>query len=381
MWYDRPLPARRTRAVRGRLARRLPLLLLLPMRSGLVRARPPVVRVAHHGQYAHLSGAAADEHEVCPALRRALRAAGVDDEEDCRAADVADLRALPHDDQDDTPWGAVWTRPRTRTTTVGTRPPAPPRGDDGRGDDGPVGVYLWDDHLREGSWQSHVDDELARADESYSLEGSLSASGGMHRTLHQRLHLAPTSVPANNQSRGVVEVLVVLPPALFLNVEEAVQVLAPGNVQVRRVWSPAVIDQEEPAFVSPSHAVLLELDFFLETTGDDAMTTTTRTTVVEWNLLLHVRYPSPLPQGADFGLVAVLSPVVWSLHVGGVALTSPRPWHTTIMGNKEPLYLWVAAGRREHLGITVAVTVAAALVGALVMLRAIVQTAARTASG
>jgi hypothetical protein len=238
-------------------------------------------------------------------------------------------------------------------------------------------VYIWDDHLREESWQSHVAYELARAD-AYSLEGSLSASGGMHRTLHQRLHLAPTIVPANH-SRGVVEVLVVLPPALFLNVEEAVQVLAPDNVQVRRVWSPAVIDQEEPAFVSPSHAVLLELDFFLETTGDGLLTTT-MTTVVEWNLLLHVRYPSPLPQGADFGLVAVLPPVVWSLHVGGVVLTSPRQWHTTMM-DKEPLYLWVAAGRREHLGIAVAVTTAAALVGALVMLRAIVQTAARTASG
>jgi hypothetical protein len=332
------------------------------------------------------SGAAAAT--LCPVLTRALRAAGVnydgDDDNDeftlCHAKHVVDIRDVPspphNDDAAASRLLAVWSRPLA-ITAVGTMPPALYRASEQQPDDGQQ-RYVWDDVLRQGSWQNDTTTADAGATATdgpyYTLQGSLAAQGGMHRKLHQRIRIPAAAVTnthhANNNyttnvRRGVVEVLILLPPDLFLNVEEAVQVISPASeVEVVRVWSPAVIDQEEPAFTSPSHAVLLELAFDLADTNTD-----NDATVVEWNLLLHVRYPMTLSD-ADFRVVTMLPPVVWSLHVDGVTIL-PLPPPLT----EEPLYLWVAAGRRAHLGLTVAVTTAAALLGALIMLRAIVQSA------
>jgi len=200
---------------------------------------------------------------------------------------------------------------------------------------------------------------------SIQLKGKLSENGGMHRKLHQTLRVRlPETGPT---FRAIAHILVVLPPGLFLNIEDAIET-PPGSLlkqfRVLDVPPGRVIDQEEPAFVSQSHGVLLQIEFpaqeeFLE---------------VQWVLLLHTRYPKPLQQ-ADFSLLAMIPPAVWSLQVvrDNDSAVVDVPW-TWGKPDSTPHYIWVAAGRQEDFVPVMTITTLVAMVGCGVMLRALAKT-------
>ena len=324
-------------------------------------------------------------------LRRACPSGGGGDG---TVVDLRPFQSLPQrlDDDGDFPYIplATWTHAIQVPTMTGVVLPPPPTR--GLGDDDHWNIFVWDDALRQGTWwdnhasrttaPSHFSSFMSHVISPYSgsvkkekedpvhLDGQLSETGGMHRKLHQTLRLRlPRQYP---NATVVANILILLPPDLFINVEDAVEVSSRRPIMTHRILDAPpgrVIDQEEPSFVSPAHGVMLQIEFTLDQhQQQDA------TAIVEWDLLLHMRYPKPLEQ-ADFSLVSLLTPTIWSLAViqeESVLATIPCPF---TMPSTSPQYTWVAVGRTGDLVPVMAVTLIAALVGSFVMLRELNKTA------
>lgn len=339
-----------------------------------------------------------EEHDsiasiVCRPLMKALQRALPDHHDDlvCEGRQLVDLRPfrpLQRRGEQDTATTtaedsgfvplAVWTLPLNVQVRNGWMPPSLPAGysqdwqffswDETRDQDS------WDDasppapasqHSALRSFREQVLQTGPSRDETKAirLEGKLSESGGMHRKFHQtlRVHLPQTGPSL----RATADILVFLPPDLFINIEEAIEMPNDSPLTAYRVLDippGRVIDQEEPSFVSPSHGVMIQIDFSAQ---EEWVT-------VNWDLLLHTRYPKPLAQG-DFSLLALMPPVVWSLRVrddddDAVVADLTCPW---VAAEATPHYTWVAAGRREDLVPVLAVTTVVALAGSAVMLRAL----------
>ena len=278
---------------------------------------------------------------------------------------------------------ASWTHSMQQPTAVGIMPP-----------DLPVSLDSWqfyvtahpfDDLAWEYTsdkaiesaplpWQPFLQQifrDMHNADDIIQLKGELAQSGGMHRKFRQKtLVQLPQTSPTATAS---LDVLILLPPDMFINIEEAVEVsstLATSTPILRHfildIPPHRVIDQEEPTFASPAHGVLLRLEF---------PATSSAIVTLEWELLLHLRYPAPLKR-ADFVLIAILPLVPWSLTVAepnGTVLTHVA--FPLAAPSATPHYTWVAAGRQEYLLFVVVLTSLAALVGSAVMLRTLTTTA------
>ena len=276
---------------------------------------------------------------------------------------------------------ATWTIPLRVPTRVGWMPPPLPS------EYATIDwkFYVWDEARAQGLWrdeatsresasspalQSFMDQVFTPKSKSGSnsirLEGKLSESGGMHRKFHQTLRVGlPQTGPT---LRAIANILVLLPPDLFVNIEEAVEKPNESLLKSFRVLDVPpgrVIDQEEPSFASPSHGVLIQFEFPADEERAE----------VKWDLLLHTRYPKPLHQ-ADFSLLALMPPVVWSMQVvrddESVVGRVPCPW---VAPDSTPHYTWVAAGRKEDFVPVMTITTIAALAGSAVMLRALAKAA------
>ena len=192
----------------------------------------------------------------------------------CKANQLVDLRPFRfqhrHTTQNDFLPLATWTVPLRVPTGVGWMPPPIPT----KYLTSNWKFYVWDNASAIGMWwdatnfsqesalspilQSYMDRVLNQkskfGNNTLQLEGELSDSGGMHRKFHQTLHVRlPETVPT---MRAIVNILVLLPPDLFINIEEAIKTPTGSlltRFRVLDVPPGRVIDQEEPSFVSPSH--------------------------------------------------------------------------------------------------------------------------------
>eukprot|EP00977_Amphora_coffeiformis_P014117 scaffold3856_cov169-Amphora_coffeaeformis.AAC.3 len=235
-----------------------------------------------------------------------------------------------------------------------------------------VPLASWTVHLRiptrVGWIPPPLPSEYATADWKFYAWDEASALGQWwDAAVTSSLETSASTAKTGPTFRAIAHILVVLPPDLFLNIEDAIET-PPGSLlkqfRVLDVPPGRVIDQEEPAFVSQSHGVLLQIEFpaqeeFLE---------------VQWVLLLHTRYPKPLQQ-ADFSLLAMIPPAVWSLQVvrddDSAVVDVPWTWGKP---DSTPHYIWVAAGRQEDFVPVMTITTLVAMVGCGVMLRALAKT-------
>jgi len=250
---------------------------------------------------------------------------------------------------------------------------------------------VWDSYGRKGRWVSLDDDDALHfqswldgknndMDDSTAsivkvhLESQLLPSGGMHRDLRHRITIQNGSpaAAAHELHHSVTTTLIMslqIPSDLFVNVEDLVRVetagaVVVGSVRLVRDHTTVIIDQEEPAFVSPPHALLLEITIAADTT---------KTTLFEFVTKLHVRYPLPV-SGDDegsFRLVVMPPPRL----LAATSTSHSESITTTIMSSRHerPLSLWVAAGRQEHYKFILGVTLLASVVGAVIMLRDIAR--------
>jgi hypothetical protein len=178
------------------------------------------------------------------------------------------------------------------------------------------------------------------------IEQSLSGSG-MHREINYKLHA--------DRDLKSLDILVHLPADVFINREDAVA----NNLhtQLVDIVTTTPIDLEEPTFVSPAHAVILQLGY----TRKDA----------SFSLKLHLRYPQPLETG-DFRRI-VLPP-----SLGGFATVVSDEQVSVVADNScaQPIVIRSACGHADDSWWVLVATVGFALAGAAVMLSDLSKVAA-----
>jgi PIG-X / PBN1 len=223
------------------------------------------------------------------------------------------------------------------------------------------------------------------------VESNLAASGGLHRDLEHCITL--TSPPPSSHAHGSLDttgimqvslyLLIHLPSDLFVNVEDlflysndAATTAASWNVTL--VPPLTVIDQEEPAFVSPAHALLVRVSARL---GDDSSREwmpPPRYTM-QFVTKLHVRYPKPFAaaynKSANFRRVMLPQPELLTgavirhhstgMEMFNIHVQACLPSSTFLY----PLELWIAAGHQYQYAFVWWMTLLVAIAGALVMLK------------
>jgi hypothetical protein len=232
-----------------------------------------------------------------------------------------------------------------------------------------------------------------------SLESTLSETGGMHRDFHHAIRLG--NVPNECQTTGTctfsLSILLYVTADCFINTEDAFSATTDNNSNNLIHFDICMaddgnelIDQEEPAFVGPWHVVRVHVHGPLlnlntqqtqtqpnsQTGGSSTSTTSTTSATIEWDTLLHIRYPMPVAN-RDYARIHVLAPQL----VDGalqLQLQSESADNTNASWKIEPnefqkdpsvLSTWVAVGREEDYPWVLGSTLAAATVGAAVMLR------------
>jgi hypothetical protein len=277
------------------------------------------------------------------------------------------------------------------------------------------------------------------------LSSTLSKSGGMHRELRQRLTFslpkssidlmtssgeaaaAAASIVRFQQYDYSIDILLSLPSGLFINVEDASFTTVPGmKIVVSSISSSTssrsggglqghedtsmirtnatstdtaiIIDQEEPAFTSPSHLVLCRLTGSLasapvvshESNGGQGPDSSLIPTTIEltWDTHLHVRYPLPIQNNNnneqawrhdEFSQITFMPPIIaageifnpetrHSYSLAASADTAIAPFWM-LPRQAPPPTLWVAAGHQDDFMPVFLLTLLAALLGTVVLLR------------
>jgi hypothetical protein len=293
------------------------------------------------------------------------------------------------------------------------------------------------------------------------LFSSLSKSGGMHRELRQKLSFSlPTDFLASGEASTVtalrsqydysIDIILSIPPGLFINVEDASFTTVPGmKIAVSSIGNSSrgsgartvsnedggnskagtenlsstvdtalIIDQEEPAFVSPGHLVLCRLtgplayapvilvdspavhdESNVADQGTDSLPATTTTIELTWDTHLHVRYPMPIQNNNNndkishhhyYSQITFMPPMIVAGKIfdretkshsytltSAAASADAAAAHDDgtvavpfwMLPRQAPLTLWVAAGHHDDFQPIFVLTLLAALIGTVVLLR------------
>lgn len=292
---------------------------------------------------------------------------------------------------------SVWYAPSEPETAASSSSIFPPFAEKSTAGNGTAGIFVWDDADGTGRWffdDDTVIDDVIRAESDASplnkggtpplslwsahLDSDLAKSGGMHRDVQHRITVS--SVPSNSDSSVQISnhtvslyMLMYLPADLFVNVEDMFRV---DSVHVNVTLVPTesiIIDQEEPAFVSPPHALLIHVQAY-HVQKNVAV-------VLDFFTKLHVRYPRSLVATnaaavGNFRRVVFPQPELVAATVWNEEDQFVQRVRTNGQGRQQhPLQLWVAAGHDDHYTVTLFTTLAVAVTGAIVMLRDIRATA------
>jgi hypothetical protein len=218
------------------------------------------------------------------------------------------------------------------------------------------------------------------------LETKLSPSGGMHRDLHHTLWFYDqpmNPLSANLTYYGSVDIVWHLPSDLFINIENCFRwTNRPQNAfQIENISTvtSTLIDQEEPAFVSPSHLLRIRIEFsVLCSTMSPARSIAERCRAhpgsLEFTTQIHARYPKPVSAREvqnSFQLLWIPPPILISgIETNRVQMDLlSMPWREEV----EWLQWWVAPGHQRHFFYVLGATIAAAVLGAMWMWLALSQ--------
>jgi hypothetical protein len=246
------------------------------------------------------------------------------------------------------------------------------------------------------------------------IASSISDTGGMHRDLQvqiqmhsnrsgERFSLSGGNTSTNTMSHmnnsiamttaTTLDIMVYLPADLFINVEDAIDKVSPSStvVEILHVSSTSaaatsILNQEEPTFVSPPHAVLFRVHSTAAAGLDDDRDD--KLPLLRWTIKVHTRYPTPLSSPHhSFARIVMPPPFLVSGNLVSRPVASDNDAdgsgaavgaHTYPITSHEScpaqalLVLWVAAGRSDDYGMVVGTTLLVALLGTIVMMRDIV---------
>lgn len=195
------------------------------------------------------------------------------------------------------------------------------------------------------------------------VRSALSQSGGMHRNLRHSLRVwLPSGVDT-----GTVDLLllVYIPSGMFVNVYDVLDAQRSDLRLTLHTVPGAVIDEEQPEFVSPGHAVYVRIRGNVD-----------RSTALEFATKVHFRYPAPVSGVNTYTRVVLLSPTLVDGTLSATTTTATTMIHRLHVEPEPfppqpPISAWVSAGREGDLLPVLFGTVGVALVGTLVMFRSI----------
>ena len=207
-------------------------------------------------------------------------------------------------------------------------------------------------------------------------------------------------IPADRRTNQLqLYMLVHLPADFFMDMEDTFK---PGSIvgetpeliELVTLHNTTIIDIEEPAFASPSHAVLIRLTKMNLQANDEFLS---------FAIKIHLRYPKPVEDHDDEGAfrkVMLPAPMLvagcmeWhqtsnrndtKQHPTTTTTTTVTnfqlsPWSTTkfiISGQQHTpmLVTWVAAGHARDLLPVLCITLVVAVTGAVIMMRDILRVA------
>lgn len=216
-----------------------------------------------------------------------------------------------------------------------------------------------------------------------TLHSTLSDSGGMHRLLHVVItsHILP-SMKSSSEETASCELdfhsLFYLPSGVFVNVHDAFDHPNDTRTNLRLqliTVKGAIIDEEKPEFVSPSHAILVRIHATIDAAQSPLID---EQHTLSFSMKLHLRYPPSISTAGDFvSRLVVLSPYLVSgtLRMTNAAETyrwtpSREDFASTPMAPQLHV-AWVSAGKQADAGIVMVVTLLVLLGGAMSMLRGI----------
>ena len=185
---------------------------------------------------------------------------------------------------------------------------------------------LWNNQEHE--W---IEEEEEISSSTLSLHSTLSQSGGMHRDWTQR-------IVSSDGDSSYYYVLLYLPADVFINPEDEIP-----NIEF---IDPPLIDQEEPAFASSSHAVLVKVSC---------------SNTCEFTIPLHIRYPKPSSNDKRYRTLHIPSPRLFAATDGSVVVVRGS--------SSSSLSFQVATPPASDCNGVVIISVLAYLVGAIIMLR------------
>jgi hypothetical protein len=192
---------------------------------------------------------------------------------------------------------------------------------------------------------------------TYRIESWLNEKEtGMHRQIHHRIF-------ATTNTTTTIFVLIYIPSDLFVNTEDLLEVHPLNNsltadVHFLLAGPDCVIDQEEPEFVSPPHALLLKITL-PASPGEQQ---------IAFSIKIHVRYPQPSIH--RFRSVVVPPPILLLVRDEDSEIghsIHPLPVHGY------PQEMWISTGNSQHLYFVAVSSVVASLVGAILMFRDIAR--------
>jgi hypothetical protein len=169
----------------------------------------------------------------------------------------------------------------------------------------------------------------------------LSKSGGMHRALSINLNLVQVS------GVGSISMLLVLTEDFFVDIEHLIETPCKGDFQSCHVTihSTEIIDMEEPAFVSPQHAVRLEVLWHTPLSMEPSLS---------FALSIHARYPKPIRGG--YVVAKLPAPILLGVEGNNI---QPLP----------PLLAHIPAGLADDGTFVTLATAVCSVVGSVLLLR------------
>jgi hypothetical protein len=215
-----------------------------------------------------------------------------------------------------------------------------------------------------------------------SLRSMLSDSGGMHRLLRVVItsHLPP-GMKSTSGKTGLWELdmssLFYLPSGVFVNVQDAFDHPhdARTNLRLQLITvEDAIIDEEQPEFSSPSHAVLVRIQATIDEAQFPLKCETQHS--LSFGMKLHLRYPPSIATiGDSFSRLVIPSPYLLSGTLRRTTTGSEAYWWTPLQrdfvaGSQMAPQLhaaWVSAGKQFDAGFVMVVTLLVLLGGAMSM--------------
>ena len=251
--------------------------------------------------------------------------------------------------------------------------------------------FVWDDIILLGFWLASHDaaqktsflQTVADNDDvddspiffTGRIHSSLPVDGGMHRSMQHAVQLDLPSAVKNAESYNVTLWFQwLLPRDVFVLPTDAFEA-SPYNITMHTVPD-RIISEEEAAFGSPPHAVVMELHGQLPRGFDQ----------IEFTSKIHFRYPQPSTDPlVTHRIVSILSPTlvagqVTAVHSDGthatLQLQPPRHLRPT-SDQSLVMYARVATPQQSDLSFVLATTVLVSMVGAAVIWKETTKTAAR----